>query len=112
MHPDSGLHTSIVQAFASSQDLAMCSHPVAGSHRSIVHGFWSSQLTPCCPTQTRWFALHMKWSPLVQASPSSQGAPSFDTCVQTPDVEEQESVVHSFPSSQFTAGTCWHAPVY
>src|SRR3990172_3473892 len=95
------LHVSeVVHAFPSAHvaELLTYAHPVVGSQLSSVHTFPSSQLGAGPPTQIP----PSQASPVVQASPSMQGAVLF-TWTQ-PVAGSQLSSVHTLPSSQSGAG--------
>ena len=91
------LHRSpTVQALPSLHAVVNCTcwQPSAALQLSWVHGAWSSQFNGVPGTH----APPLHWSPLVQASPSEQGAALF-ACWQ-PFVRSQLSVVHGLLSSQ------------
>jgi hypothetical protein len=96
-----------VQASPSSQGavLLALTQPVAGSQESSVQVLLSSQFGGAPPTHAP--ALHV--SAVVQASPSLQG--TLLLAFTQPVAGSQESLVHTFPSSQFAAGPLLHAPL-
>ncbi len=96
----------IVHALPSLHDPVTfaCAQPVAGMHESAVHTLPSSQFGGAPPTHDP----PEQVSPVVHAFPSLQAAVLL-ACWQ-PDAGMHESVVHTFPSSQFGAGPPTHAP--
>ncbi len=96
----------VVQAFPSLHGAVLFAftHPDAGSHESFVHAFPSLQFGAAPPTQTPAEQV----SPVVHAFPSLHDPATF-TCLQPVDVT-QESVVHTFASSQFVGPPLAHDP--
>src|SRR5262245_48640615 len=73
--------------------IAVWPQPPAEAHMSVVQGLWSSQSSAEPPPQLP--AAHC--SPVVQASPSSQG-PVVLVCMHVPPTHE--SAVHALVSEQ------------
>ena len=124
-HPDDGLQESSVQPFPSSQETAKPVHrPSALQVSARVQALPSSQAVSGAGVKTHWPLTHASMvqlllslqttgepmhrpsllhvSPRVQASPSSQVAPSSSSWRHCPVAESQESRVHWLPSSQST----------
>jgi hypothetical protein len=85
--------------------LFACAQPEAGTHESLVQGLLSSQFGAAPPTHTP----PAQVSAVVHALPSVQDTVLL-ACAQ-PDAGTQESVVHTFPSSQLRAVPATHVPV-
>ena len=95
-HPESGLHTSLVQMLSSSQSKGAFVVQLPSRHTSpVVHGFPSSQTT----------ALGAKTQPVARLQESSvQSFPSSQTSEDGPEVHalsaQTSPRVHAFPSLQ------------
>ena len=87
----------------------MNTHPLLESQASEVHASPSSQVTGV-PSQHvlpgHPLPESVQTSPVVQAFPSSQAAPTFGVFTQDPVGGSQPSMVHTFPSSQ-SFGSFW-----
>src|SRR6266540_1692941 len=103
--PLAALQVSVVQALLSSQLIAVKTQPANGSHVSVVQTLLSLQTLAAPGTQT----------PPEQASPTVQALPSEQNAVllvntHAPVVVLQESVVHTLLSLQTLAAPGTQAP--